>query len=389
MSDFYPRLNRALQHANFALPTLLISKTALDTNIAALKHLLPSHVTPRIVVKSLPSVALIRYISSALQCQHFMVFHQPHLALILDAFPTGDILLGKPMPVAAVAQFYHQHPQHQAAPVQWLVDSAQRLALYLQLAQQQRLRLLLNIEIDIGLHRGGVTALEQFRAMLTLIAAHPAQLTLSGLMGYDAHVGKIPKLIKSARQSYQTSQQRYQRYLDTLQQDFSALYHPALCLNGAGSPTLSMHSAHSVCNDLSFGSMLLKPTDFDLPTLAAFQPAVWIATPVLKKSNQTHIPELSLLDRLYRGQQALFIYGGYWMADYVYPLGAKPNPLYGRSSNQELINVPKDADIQVDDFVFLRPTQSEAVISQFEQIWFYADGAQQADFTAWATFRAA
>lgn len=49
-------------------------------------------------------------------------------------------------------------------------------------------------------------------------------------------------------------------------------------------------------------------------------------------------------------------------ADYVYPKGAHPHLLYGRSSNQELVNVSKTTQIDVDDYVFLRPTQSEAII---------------------------
>jgi D-serine deaminase-like pyridoxal phosphate-dependent protein len=72
------------------------------------------------------------------------------------------------------------------------------------------------------------------------------------------------------------------------------------------------------------------------------------------------------------------------MANYVYPEGAHTNSLYGRSSNQELVNIPKSSDIQVDDFVFLRPTQSEAVMSQFEQVWLYSGES----FIPWETFRA-
>jgi len=56
--------------------------------------------------------------------------------------------------------------------------------------------------------------------------------------------------------------------------------------------------------------------------------------------------------------------------------------LYGRSSNQELVNVPKDCDIQVDDFVFLRPTQSEAIIPQFSKLKLYRKHA----FETWQTF---
>lgn len=54
----------------------------------------------------------------------------------------------------------------------------------------------------------------------------------------------------------------------------------------------------------------------------------------------------------------MFIYGSYWLADYVYPDQAHTHALYGRSSNQELVNVPKDFDIQVDDFVF-KKTETE------------------------------
>jgi D-serine deaminase-like pyridoxal phosphate-dependent protein len=336
--------------------------------------------------KSLGSIELIKYIANALSCNHFMVFHLPHLPIVMNTFPHADILFGKPMPIAAVRAFYDKdrtHSQTSDAQIQWLIDSKTRLEQYLELAKHLNLRLSVNIEIDIGLHRGGISTMTEFKSLLKLVAENPHQLHLSGLMGYDAHVGKIPAAIKSTAQTYQKSQEDYQQYIDCFKNDFPTLYHPALCFNGAGSPTFSLHAAQSVCNDLSFGSMLLKPTDFDLVTLEHFQPALWIATPVLKKLNTTQIPGLEILNRL-SSKETLFVYGGNWMAEYVYPEGAKTNTLYGRSSNQELVNIPKKTKIEVDDFVFLRPTQSEAIISQFEQVWLYRD--QQ--FTPWTTFRA-
>ncbi len=384
MSDFFKSLNTALLQAHFSLPTLVIEQSCLDNNIAQLKRMLTPKVQPRIVVKSLAAIELIRYAATQLSCDRFMIFHQPHLALILDAFPHCNILLGKPMPIRAVQNFYEQNPDLVDKPIQWLIDSIERLQQYLRLAQSRQMQLLINIEIDIGLHRGGIKDISAYKTLLKMIEAHPQQLQLSGLMGYDAHVGKIPKIIKTAAQSYQKSQCCYRSFINNLQRDFPMLYRSDLCFNGAGSPTLSMHSEHSVCNDLSFGSMLLKPIDFDLPTLARFQPAIWIATPVLKKIASTQIPELSVLDRLYRQKQAVFVYGGNWMAQYIYPDGARPNALYGRSSNQELVNIPKSSDIQIDDFVFLRLTQSESVISQFEQVWLHHKGR----FSAWNTFHA-
>jgi D-serine deaminase-like pyridoxal phosphate-dependent protein len=384
MSDYFKTLNEALRQANFALPTLIIDQAQLDANLAQVKKMLPLQIKPRLVVKSLSSVELLKYIANDLNCERFMVFHLPHVPLVFNAFPNADILIGKPMPITAVKSFYAQHPSLPQTTIQWLIDRVERLHQYLELAKTFALKLSINIEIDVGLHRGGVQNLEQFRAILTLIQNNPEHLQLSGLMGYDAHVGKIPRLIQSTNKTYQRSQAQYQTYITCIDQQFPSLKDANLCFNGSGSPTFSLHAKHSLCNDISFGSMLLKPADFDLATLNDFQPALWIAAPVLKKLPATQIPGLGLLNKIPTGKNALFIYGGYWMAKYVYPKGAQINAMYGRSTNQELVNVPKSSDIQIDDFVFLRPTQSEAVISQFEQVWLYAHGG----FTPWVTFKA-
>lgn len=382
MSNYFYALNGALQHANFALPTLIIDQARLDVNLAQVKYMLSTKTQLRLVVKSLASIDLLKYIANDLNCNRFMIFHLPHIQLILDTFADADILLGKPMPAKAVQTFYEQHKNAVHVPIQWLVDHIDRLQQYLELAQKLELKLRISIELDIGLHRGGVQNLEHFRELLQLIENNPKHLQFSGLMGYDAHVGKIPKIIKSVEKTYEQSQAQYQKYLSCLNNEFPSLNTPHLCFNGAGSPTFSLHTKHSVCNDLSFGSMLLKPFDFELPTLVDFQPALWIATPVLKKLPVTQIPGLALLDKAPHHHHALFVYGGNWMANYVYPDGIQTNSLYGRSSNQELVNAPKSSEIQVDDFVFLRPTQSEAVISQFKQIWLYRAG----HFTPWDTF---
>ncbi len=384
MSDYFKALNAALQQANFALPTLIIDQARLDANLAHVKKMLTPKVQPRLVVKSLGSIELLKYIAHELNCHQFMVFHLPHVPLVFNAFANADILLGKPMPIKAVQSVYEQNKSSAQVPIQWLIDSIERLEQYLAFAKSLALKLLINIEIDVGLHRGGIQDLSQFRELLNLIQNNSNHLQFSGLMGYDAHVGKIPKVIKSSAKTYEQSQAQYQKYITCITHEFPTLNHAKLCFNGAGSPTFSLHTERSVCNDISFGSMLVKPADFDLPTLVDFQPALFIATPVLKKLATTQIPGLALLNKAPSKTNALFVYGGYWMANYVYPEGAQTNSLYGRSSNQELVNVPKSSDIQVDDFVFLRPTQSEAVISQFEQVWLYSGES----FIPWETFKA-
>jgi D-serine deaminase-like pyridoxal phosphate-dependent protein len=64
---------------------------------------------------------------------------------------------------------------------------------------------------------------------------------------------------------------------------------------------------------------------------------------------------------------------------FIYPEKSKQHRSYGRSSNQEMLLVPKSCEIDRDDYVFLRPTQSEAIIPQFAQLYAYAEGK----FEAW------
>lgn len=385
LEHYFKQLNHDLKKQGIATPQLIVDHAALTQNIQHVQIRLAyaKHVKPRLVVKSLACLDLLKLLSMQLHTQRFMLFHQPHIIAILENFAEADVLLGKPMPAQAVDYFYQQHSQWSDAKIQWLVDTTQRLQQYLEIAQSYSICLQVNIEIDVGLHRGGVQSSRQLAEILKLIQHYPQYLKLSGLMGYDAHVTKIPAIIKKPEQVYQQSQHIYSKYQKLIQKQFPTLWNDHLCFNGGGSPTFSFHTTESVCNDLSFGSLLLKPSDFDSDFLRALQPALWIAAPVLKVLPYTQLPAMPVLDKLPHKSKALFIYGGYWLANYVYPKQCHPHMLYGRSSNQELVNVPRACDIQVDDFIFLRPTQSEAVIVQFSTLKLY----QQSAFTTWQSFR--
>lgn len=387
MDDFFEQLNRDLKQQDCAFPRLVIDDQAFEQNLQYVVSQFQSapHVQARIVVKSLASLELLKRISQKLATQRFMVFHLPQLLPILENFSEADVLLGKPMPVGSLEFFYSHHQHWQDSNIQWLVDTPQRLHQYLEIAKQRSLKLKINLEIDVGLHRGGINSLQTLSDILKTIRLHPEYLQFSGLMGYDAHVTKLPSIIKNAKDAYQESQAVYQQCITLIQQHFPDLWSNDLCLNGGGSLSFNFHVKHSVCNDLSFGSMLLKPSDFDSEYLTELTAALWIATPVLKVLPYTQLPGLSVLNKLPHRYQALFIYGGYWMANYIYPKGIRPHLLYGRSSNQEMVNVPKNTKIDVDDYVFLRPTQSEAIIPQFSTLYCYCYKDQT--FETWETFR--
>ncbi|MBX2877131.1 MAG: alanine racemase, partial [Saprospiraceae bacterium] len=249
-----------------------------------------------------------------------------------------------------------------------------RLAQYHALAKTKGWKLKVNLEIDVGLHRGGFADLTSFESALAFLAQNQDTLTLSGLMGYDPHVVKLPKILRSKEKAFEMMCAAYRGYLGFLKDKFPGLWHDQLTLNGAGSPTIALHqSPLSPLNDWSAGSCLVKPSSFDIPSLAGYCPASYIATPVLKKLEGTTIPAierykgvLNALDR--SNKQSFFIYGGYWKADYHYPFGLKANQLFGESTNQSMVNAPEGSELAVDDFVFLRPKQSEFVFLQFGKI---------------------
>lgn len=375
--EYFAKINSQLKKDSQSKPSLLIDLDNLDKNISELRSLVNENKAYRVVVKSLPSMDLLKYVMKGANTNKLMVFHQPFLNVIAQELPDSDVLLGKPMPIGAAHYFYKNvdltagfEPENQ---LQWLIDSQQRLEQYLSLSRELGLRLMVNIELDVGLHRGGLQSLEKLDKLLDTIAANTDHLSFSGFMGYDPHVVKLPSIIKKREDAYRESQEIYRSFIDRASKHASNIEMGSLCLNGAGSPTLELHQKSTVCNDISAGSCLVKPTDFDIDTLNSMNPASYIATPVLKKSSGTSIPGLEKLTQMItkwnpNRAQTFFIYGGAWMAQYESPKGLIANGLLGKSTNQQMINGPSNMHLDVDDFVFLRPTQSEAVFLQFGAI---------------------
>jgi len=235
----------------------------------------------------------------------------------------------------------------------------------------------INLEIDVGLHRGGLNSNETLAEVLGVIEADPL-LTFSGFMGYEPHVVKIPGIIGGPPKAFDKAQTVYRGFVAAAEKILGRSIRE-LTLNAAGSPTYQLYEGVEPANELCAGSGLVKPTDFDLATLADHQPAAFIATPVIKALDTTEVPGLESLASVMawlnpnRGR-AFFIYGGYWKAVPESPAGLSVNPIYGHSTNQEMLNGSTSVELRQDDWVFLRPTQSEHVFLQFGDIAVYDDG---------------
>jgi len=371
-SPYFVQASAALDSAGLAKPTLIVDRQRLLKNVTTLTAHIGDRFDYRIVAKSLPSLPLLRTIMEASGSNRLMLFHQPFLNEVATQLPTADILMGKPMPVSAVARFYSNLGATSFAPAQqlrWLVDTPERARQYVEFARIKNHVMKVCIELDVGLHRGGVRTDAQLISLLDVLEAS-SQVSFAGLMGYEPHVVKVPgDPIKYRDEAMAT----YANYVELAKTHLGDAWPADALLNAGGSPTYQLYDDGDFpFNELAAGSCLVKPTDFDLPSLADHQPASYIATPVLKQLDTLEIPGINLgeIQSWWNPNRAqtFFTYGGYWKAVPESPPGLSVNPLFGRSTNQEMLNGSNRITLAPDDWVFLRPTQSEFVFLQFGDI---------------------
>ncbi len=105
-SDYFKSLTKALNKVELARPTLVIDKQILLKNINELSRVINHQYDYRIVGKSLPSLPLIEFVMDKAKTHRLMMFHEPFLSQIALKIPKSDVLMGKPMPVVAAANFY-------------------------------------------------------------------------------------------------------------------------------------------------------------------------------------------------------------------------------------------------------------------------------------------
>lgn len=379
----YQAICHALKVAELSHPLVVIDKPRLLENIALLKQQSKGQ-DLRIVAKSLPCPELLALVMHELNSNKLMSFHLPFLMQLVDIFPDSDMLMGKPMTVAALGHFYRwfegrtDNKFETERQLQWLVDSLERLEEYEAFARPKGLSLRISLEINIGLERGGIDSKEQFITCLKKIEQSD-YLTLAGVMGYEAHISKIPQLFGGPDKALADSRKRFREFTACITQHSSYALEQ-LCLNTGGSTTFNLyqHSDQPLdANELAVGSALLKPSDFEIAPLTAYKSATFIAAPILKHVTRPKLPGPNWLSRLLRQSGLLashgaFIYGGNWLAEPVFPKHSKRIALYGRSSNQELYAIPSDA-MQA-EYMLFQPTQSEAVLLQFGHIALHNKG---------------
>ena len=287
-NEYFSNLNELLKRDGPGRPVMLLDADRVDSNVDVLASSVGPNRTYRVVVKSLPSVPLLQHVMQRAKTNALMVFHQPFLNAVADAFPEADALLGKPMPVSAAETFYQKLGRARfdaANQVQWLIDSPERLLQYHALARRLGVKMRINFEIDVGLHRGGLPEPEALGPLLKTIQTDPEHLSFSGFMGYEPHLTGLGAALDHP--AVQSVLGVYRGFMDNARAAGVAI--DGLTLNGAGSHTLRIYDSDNTMNDLAAGSGVVKPTDFDTYHLTDNLPAFFIATPILKRYDQLKV----------------------------------------------------------------------------------------------------
>jgi D-serine deaminase-like pyridoxal phosphate-dependent protein len=378
---YFAGLQAALKRAGVAQPTLVVDIQRIAANIAAVRrNLAATRLSLRIVTKSLPAPKLLEVVMGGAGADKLMVFNGVMLDEMVEHHPGSDVLLGRPLPALQVASFVRRHGNSHAvaARPQWLVDSLARLKEYAEIARAAEAPMRVNFEIDVGLHRGGIPGPDVLAEALDLIAAEPL-LQLTGLMGYDAHAAAA----KSPAAEVVKSIERYGVAVRLVAEKTGGI--GGLTFNTAGSPTYALHGADPYATEVAVGSAFVKPAHYDLPTLKDHVPAAFIAEPVLKVMEPAVFPRREELTETYAAldpntRRGFFLYGGYGDARPVSPPGLKFSKLWG---GRGMLEGSDKVELAQDDFVFLRPTESEGVFLQFGDIAVY-DGTEISGW--WPTF---
>ncbi len=386
-------LHAAVQSVGEPRPRPVIDLAALDRNTNRVLQSLGTHHQLRLVTKSMPSPQFLRYVAERARTHRMMEFHAPFLPELLATFPEADldIMFGKPMPVAlAESVVAHLAPLDRLRALrvtQWLVDSDEAVDEYL--AWARRLHgsdrgtppLRLALEIDVGLHRGGFTTPEAAASSARrILESSVAQV--SGLMGYDGHVGFAPRALGPRRKTVS----REMRALASRYNEFTTavvamgIPQHKLTLNGGGSRTYMQYGEGGFApQDIAIGSAFLQPTDFDGPELESHEPALFIAAPVIKVIDEPAVPFVGAwAGRLWAAYdpnmaRGFFIYGGGWASRSAWPRGLRTHALYDHAPNrnllpnQDLYVGSKNYDIKRGDFLFFRPEESD-LLFDFEEI---------------------
>lgn len=376
--SYFAAINDLLKKESDGTPKIFCDLDRLDRNIASVMKNIGSPERLRIVVKSLPCMSIIKYIMEKTGTKKLMCIHPPFIQAILNELGYDiDILLGKPVSVKTAANFFQNTGEREKAAraIQWLLDTPERLLEYRDLAIETNLILRVNIELNIGLNRGGVDSVETLHDMMEIIRSNPKAFNFTGFMGYEGHVPHVPAFsgrIPAIEKELKKTMDRYHEYCLYASERFGEIYSKASTFNTGGSGTLRFYRDQFSGMEIASGGAFLRPACYPDVSMEGFEPALFIAAPIIKKPGPVRIPFVEFITPLLTWWnpnmlQSICVYGGGWAGQFISPEGIDPlnmlndPPNQNMLPNQSLLSISNRVPLSVGDYIFYWPQQSDAM----------------------------
>lgn len=394
-------LNNELKAHHAGASAGIIDLDALDYNLNFVTGQLGNNFKLRLTTKSLPSIELLKYLMDKAHTNRLMVFSEPFIAELLTRFDGDsiDMLLGKPLPVEALGRLKAYKGWNN---ISWLVDTKERLNDYLLFAKRENVKLKLSVEIDVGLHRGGLQTTEELADVVKTLQQNTQYAQLTGLMGYDGHVPYVPFYInkeKAIKKAFVNVQHCYSAFADELKKHYDPAFISTLTFNGGGSKTYFYYPQYreiTAVNDIAMGSGFLAPTEFPELLVLGHKPALYLAGPVLKKIETEKLPHAEILSGMVNMwnpniKVSYYMLGGGWAGEPVAPTGLRKNPFWDSDDknfmnqlpNQALLSSSDQNNLHVGDFVFYQPWEGDGML-EFKNLLLFR---QNKIIGEWETYR--
>jgi hypothetical protein len=398
---YFAQLNLALKKQRGGTSAGIIDLDRLDSNIQFIQNKLGDDYKLRLVTKSLSSLELLKYLMIKAETNRLMVFSEPFIAeILINLNPDSlDILLGKPLPVDAFIRLAAYNGWN---TINWLIDTKERLNQYLCYAQKEHVQIKINLEIDVGLHRGGFETIKDFVEAVEIIKQNTQYLEMTGLMGYDGHVPYVPLYInkqRSIKKAFVNVQKLYGQFVDELKKHYDAEAISTMTFNGGGSHTYFYYPDYksiTPVNDIAMGSCFLAPNQFPDVIEVGHQPALFLSSPVLKKIESSKLPHAEKLTALVtlwdpNLKVSYFMLDGGWPGELAGPAGLKRNYLWDENNlgftnllpNQSILSSSDENDLNVGDFVFYHSWEGDGMLC-FKKLVLYR---QSGIIGEWETYK--
>ncbi len=390
--NYFKQLGADLAAAGFGTPQIIIDLDRLEANADAIVTEIGKD-RYRIVEKSLPSLDLLGHIKDRTGTNRFLVLHLPFLPALLAAFPDAQVMVGKNQPIAAVKTFFDSLATDAAradaaSRVQFLVDGPTRLDELVALAKAMSVQLQVGVEIDAGLHRGGVRHPSDLPPVLAGFVQNADAVRFIGVLGYDGHIIGSPAAPgleeNGVRAAYASVEATFRATVDVIKSQFGSLWRDDLVFQSGGTNTYPLHHG-GIVNDVAAGGGMLRPNSYSNMFIGALQPALFLAAPVIAQFPVVEIPFVNNVGQSFEdGNQSFSMYGGGWAAVFVYPRNLSLAPLVSDPENmnlvpnQTLIVAPGDITISPGDWIFHQPRLADAIF-QFEKILLVRGGRLTTD----------